>query len=156
MTQFVFANDAKSTLAVGISASDVSIQLAVGTGVLFPAPGAGQQFPLTLADVATGTVKEIVYCTSRTGDVLTVVRAREGTVANAYIAGSFVNLFITAGTAAAFSQNAVPPSGGNTAGRPTTGAVLWQYYFDSTLGIPIWCNQVTPTVTWVSAAGVAV
>jgi hypothetical protein len=155
VTQFIFTNDAKSTLAVGISASDTSIQLSLGTGALFPSPGAGQQFPLTLADVATGTVKEIVYCTSRTGDVLTVVRAQEGTIANAYIAGSFANLFITAGTAAAFSQGAVAPAGGNTASRPSLPK-LFQYYFDTTLGIPIWCNQITPTVTWVAASGASV
>lgn len=155
MTQFLFANDAKSTLAVGISATDVSIQLSVGTGALFPAPGAGQRFTLTLADLSTGTIKEIVYCTARAGDILTVVRAQEGTVANAYIAGSFANLFITAAVATAFAQGVItPPAGGTTAARPAP-PTLYQSYIDTTLGLPIFCTQVSPPI-WVSASGVAV
>lgn len=45
-------------------------------------------------------------------------------------------------------------SGGTTAGRP--GApVLFQPYFDTTLGEPIWCTSTSPVI-WVNAAGVAV
>lgn len=47
------------------------------------------------------------------------------------------------------------PQGGSTANRPIAPA-LYQYYFDTTLGIPIFCNQVSPTVAWCDATGVSV
>lgn len=47
------------------------------------------------------------------------------------------------------------PQGGTTANRPTSPA-LYQQYFDTTLGYPIWCNQITPSVTWCDATGAAV
>lgn len=47
------------------------------------------------------------------------------------------------------------PKGGTTAQRPTA-PVLYQQYFDTTLGLPIWCDQVTPSVTWVDATGATV
>lgn len=45
-------------------------------------------------------------------------------------------------------------AGGPTSHRPT-GPTLFQYYFDTTIGMPIFCSQTAPTV-WVNAAGVAV
>ncbi len=156
MTQFLFANDAKSTLAAGIGPTDTTITLASGSGSLFPNPTTGQQFAVTLIDLSTGQVKEIVYCTARTGDVLTVARGQEGTPENAYIAGSFACMFITAGVAAAFAQGSIsPPTGGPTASRPTLPA-LYSSYFDTSLGLPITCSQTAPTVVWVTASGVAV
>ena len=53
------------------------------------------------------------------------------------------------------SYTATQPQGGTTAQRPASPA-LWQIYFDTTIGLPIWCNQITPTVTWQDAAGNAV
>ena len=47
------------------------------------------------------------------------------------------------------------PLGGTTAARPASPA-LYINYFDTTLGQPIWAKQITPTVIWVNAAGVAV
>lgn len=155
MTQFVFANNAKSTLAAPVAPGDTTITLFTGQGALFPSPGAGQQFAISLLDQATATQREIMYCTSRTGDVLTVVRAREGTAAGTWVIGDFANGFITAGIAAAFGQGVIiPPSGGTTGARPTP-PTLYQGYFDTTLGLPITCTQVSPPI-WVTASGVAV
>lgn len=177
MTTFVFANNAGSTLAAPISSGATSITLAAGTGDLFPAPGAGEQFTLSLTDVATGQVNEIVYCTARSSDTLTVVRAQEGTAAAAWTTGDFANHFVTAGTADAFAQgtqgtmaaqnaNAVAITGGavrgvalgglhgNTASRPATPSAYDQY-FDTDIGQPIWCKSTGPNV-WVNAAGVSV
>ena len=47
------------------------------------------------------------------------------------------------------------PQGGTTALRPTN-PVLYQPYFDTTLGKPIWCKQISPSVTWVDATGASV
>lgn len=55
--------------------------------------------------------------------------------------------------AAAVNAN-LPPSGGNTASRPAT-PILYQYYFDTDLGLPIWCTQVSSPI-WVTASGVPV
>lgn len=101
---FVFANNAYSQLAVALAAGDTSLMVKAGTGDVFPNPGSGQQFAITLQDEATGTLTEIVYCTGRVADVLTIVRAQEGTTALAWAVGDYVQNFVTAGTAAAFNQ----------------------------------------------------
>lgn len=101
---FLFANDAQSTLAGPITAIATSLTLASGTGADFPSPGAGQQFALTLNDAATGLDTEIVYCTARSGDVLTVVRGQEGTSALDWLAGDLAANLNTAGTMAAMVQ----------------------------------------------------
>ena len=106
---FLFANNAASTLAANITNTATSCQLATGTGTLFPNPVSGsQQFALTFTDAATGLINEIVYVTARTGDVLTIVRAQEGTAAVSWLAGDNADNLITAGSLAAFTQ---PPTG---------------------------------------------
>ena len=154
MTTYLFANLAKSTLAAPVAPGDTTVSLFAGTGALFPSPGAGQGFTLSLLDQATGTITEIMLCTSRTGDVLTVTRAQEGTAAGSWVIGDFANNFITAGTAAQFAQMGQLAQGGTTGARPVPPR-LYQAYMDTTLGIPITCTQVSPPI-WVSAAGVPV
>lgn len=105
MSVFLFANDASSTLAAPISNVATSLSLSAGTGALFPSPSSGQQFALTLNDAATGLLVEVVYCTARTGDVLTVSRAQEGTVAQSWLAGDLAASLITAGNLSAFQQS---------------------------------------------------
>ena len=156
MTIFVFTNNAKSVVAAPVAPGDTTVTLFAGTGVLFPAPAAGQAFPLSLLDQSTATVREIMYCTSRTGDVLTVVRAREGTSAGTWVIGDFVNGYNTAGVMASLAQSvAIAPQGGPTSSRPTS-PTLYQQYLDTTLGLPLTCSQVTPSVVWITASGVSV
>lgn len=45
------------------------------------------------------------------------------------------------------------PQGGATSARPVP-PVLYQTYFDTTLGVPVFCKQVSPPI-WVNAAGVS-
>jgi len=78
-------NNASSILAAGITAGATSLTVAVGEGARFPA----SNFHITIED-------EILKCTTRTGDVLTVTRAQEGTAAAAHAAGKAVRLNITA------------------------------------------------------------
>lgn len=78
----VFTNNASALLAATITAVDTTIQVATGYGALFPSPGATEFFYATLED-SSGNV-EVVKCTSRTGDNLTVVRAQDGTTAQAF------------------------------------------------------------------------
>lgn len=97
MSTFIFANDASSTLAGPISSTALSVTLASGTGALFPNPGAGQQFAMTFNDAATGLLTEIVYCSARSGDTITIARGQEGTTAQSWSAGDLAANLITAG-----------------------------------------------------------
>jgi hypothetical protein len=96
----LFSNNANTTLASPISSGATTIIVATGTGALFPNPGLGQYFTLTLNDQATGQVYEICYCTARTGDSLTVTRGQEGTTAVAWLLGDFAYNAWTAATSA--------------------------------------------------------
>jgi hypothetical protein len=51
-----------------------------------------------------------------------------------------------------FTQNTIIPPSGTTANRPATELLIGQYYFDTTLGIPIWYNGTN----WVNATGTTV
>lgn len=82
MADIVFANNASALLAASIDDTDLSIQVDAGFGLLFPSPSGGQYFLATLEDNA-GNI-EVVQCTSRTNDILTVVRAQEGTTAKSF------------------------------------------------------------------------
>lgn len=89
----LIANNARSALVGAIGALDTSITITSGTETLFPLPTGGDYFYVTLED-STKTVREIVKCTSRAANVLTIVRAQDGTMANIFAAGSTVELRI--------------------------------------------------------------
>tara|TARA_R110000772_G_scaffold3256_3_gene11762 strand:+ start:4026 stop:5651 length:1626 start_codon:yes stop_codon:yes gene_type:complete len=89
-----WANNASSTLASSISNSATSITVASSGGSLFPTLSGSDYFYATLVDSAN-TI-EIVKVTARSGDVMTVVRAQEGTSASAYIGGDKFELRPTA------------------------------------------------------------
>lgn len=95
-TEYLFSNNATTTLAQSVSATATVLNVAEGTGNLFPSPSSGQAFAVTLVDAATGLTNEICYCTSRSGDQLTVIRGREGTNAIAWSAGDTCANYITA------------------------------------------------------------
>ena len=113
-TTFLFKNNAISTLSGPISAVATTINVASGSGVLFPAPGTAQYFALTLVSASNPTLFEIVYCTGVSGDAMTVVRAREGTVALAFSAGDIADHRLTA---AALTSFAVASGIGTIVGR---------------------------------------
>ncbi|WES88766.1 glycine-rich domain-containing protein [Dickeya fangzhongdai] len=98
------ANNAQTVLAAGISSTATSLTVNTGTGSLFPSPSAGSSFfKLTLIDAATGLLTEIVHVTARSGDVMTIVRAQEGTSARAWSANDIAANMLTAGTIAMFA-----------------------------------------------------
>lgn len=98
MATELFSNNAISTLGSAVGLTDTTITLATGTGTLFPVITTGQFFSVTLfaAGSTTESPNEIVYCTARTGDTLTVVRAQENTAAHAWNVGDTVGNFPTA------------------------------------------------------------
>ena len=112
------ANNAFATLAAGITNSATSITVASGQGARFPTLGAGDYFYATL--INTSNQLEIVKCTARSGDVLTVVRAQEGTTARAYDVGDRIEIRITAAT---FEEATAIADGEVTEAKIATGAV---------------------------------
>lgn len=100
----LFANQAQTTLALPVGATDTTITVAGGTGSYFPAPGANQGIFLTIVSTQSQLINEIVLCTNITGDVLTVLRGQDGTIARAWDRGSYVVNLMTAGTGNAFVQ----------------------------------------------------
>ena len=93
----LFENNAQSRLASEINSSQTTISVRSGEGANFPSPVTGEIFKVTVYDLTLG-VREIMHCTARSGDNLTVERAQEGTTALAFDADSPVVNAITAGT----------------------------------------------------------
>src|SRR6185295_1328184 len=87
--------DASSTLGAAAAANDTSITLAAGTGNNFPSPVAPGRVLLTLSNSA-GTAIEVVECTQRAGDTLTVTRGALGSAKQAFGSGDRVTLRLTA------------------------------------------------------------
>lgn len=97
MATQLYSNNAGSTIAVAISSAATSVTVAAGRGFLFPSPTGGDYFMLTLTQGNLAeTSWEIVKCTARSVDVLTVVRAQESTTAAAWGVGDKAELRITA------------------------------------------------------------
>lgn len=116
--QYLFTNNAVSTLATGASLVATTLTVQTGHGARFPAPGAGQGF---VATIQNGAAYEIVLCTSRAGDVLTVQRAQDGTAAQTWASGSSVDLRVPKMVLDNFAQKDITiPSAGGT----MTGALL--------------------------------
>jgi len=105
----LWSNNASSTVSGSITATSTSVQVASGQGALFPNPNPGDYFCVTFYDQATKTLNEICHCTARVGDILTIVRAQEGTPAQAWAAGDIIANLVTAGTLAAFVQAGTGP-----------------------------------------------
>ncbi|MCW2317270.1 hypothetical protein M2322_002829 [Rhodoblastus acidophilus] len=82
------------------------MQLAAGTGALFPNPSAGQYFKITFISAnPASTANEICNVTAVSGDILTIVRGQEGTAAQAWNAGDVCSHQLTAGSLGAFLQS---------------------------------------------------
>lgn len=122
----LFSNTASATLASSISTSSTSITVSTGLGALFPTVVAGTYFYATLTDSSNNL--EIVKVTARAADILTVVRAQEGTAARAYAAADKIELRITAAALGNFVQldgaqtitGVKTFSGANAYGTPTS------------------------------------
>lgn len=114
MSIILFKDNASTTLASGIASTDTSITVATGTGVLFPAPSAGQIAYATLED--TGGNIEVVTITSKTTDTFVVTRGTDGTTPQAFASGTRFEMRVTMGMLQAFLQK----NGGDTLSGTTT------------------------------------
>jgi hypothetical protein len=84
----ILRNNAFSTLATAITASDTAIVVADGSK--FPALSAGEYFYATLVSSAGTT--EIVRVTARASNSLTAVRAQDGSSAASFQIGALVEM----------------------------------------------------------------
>lgn len=113
----LYANNATSKLTANISNTDTSITVTSGEGSKFPAPTGGNTFMVTVTD-STGAY-EIMSCTARTADALTVIRAQEGTTARAFSSGAYIGNHFTAGSIASFNTYAMATTAEAHAGTAT-------------------------------------
>ncbi|MBJ6722438.1 hypothetical protein I2750_19755 [Bacillus sp. PR5] len=105
----VLTNNATSLLAAAIEAADTTISVQTADAGKFPNPVAGDWFPLTIVDNAGNM--EILKATARSGAIITIERAQEGTTAKAFGAGSRVDLRLTWEALEALDGWAVQPIG---------------------------------------------
>lgn len=101
----LFADGARGPLLTAIGPADLTLSLGAGSEALFPTPGADDFFWLTLehgpAEEPLG--REIVRCSARAGNVLTISRGEQGTAALSFPATSTrVELRLTAATMESF------------------------------------------------------
>lgn len=89
----ILKNNAVSVIPAEISAVDTSLTLVTGTGSVFPALDVDDYFYATISSITNAY--EIVKVTARTGDVLTVVRAQEGTTAISFPENSRIQIRVT-------------------------------------------------------------
>lgn len=87
-------NNASTTVPLAVSSIATSLTVLSGTGARFPTLGAGDFFYATIQDV--NNQFEIVKVTARADDVMTIVRAQEGTLAIPFPANSRFELRVTA------------------------------------------------------------
>lgn len=104
----LFTNNASTATTTSVSTSATSVTVTSGTGALFPTLTGGNWFVATLETLVSGLVtsQEIVKVTARSGDTFTIVRAQEGTAAQAFAIGATITLLPTAGGLSQFEQPA--------------------------------------------------
>lgn len=123
----IFTNNATSRLGIDVPAASITITLEAGTGARFPTPAAAQFFPVVVSDQRTGQY-EIMYCTQRVNDILTVTRAQEGTSAQDFLLGASVWSTATAAVFQTYfgyswSKDEADTRFVNTTGDTMTGAL---------------------------------
>lgn len=92
----VASNNVKSQITGAISTSATTLTVTSGQGALFPnvSSSGTDYFYATLID-ALGN-NEIIKCTNRSTDTLTVVRAQDGTTARSFSAGDRIEMRVVA------------------------------------------------------------
>ncbi len=93
--------------------SGTSLVLQTGDGALFPQPSTDGAFNLTIWPIGTAPLTsnaEIVRCTARTTDTLTIVRTQEGTSARTVVVGDQIALTITAKLLTDIETSSTDPS----------------------------------------------
>ena len=91
MTEYLFANNAETTLLTDIGSGDSSFASANGGGALFPSPATGQGFYVLVVE---GSKSEWMLVTVRSGDTFSGIT--RGSSPQSFSAGAKVRLAINA------------------------------------------------------------
>jgi hypothetical protein len=110
----LFSDRAGSTLAGSINNTQTTMNLTAGGGALFPNPSSPNFFAATFIDAATGLLEEIVWCTARSTDTLTIIRGQEGSTAQSWNAGDLFQKLVTSGDMESFLQSNQLVAGAST------------------------------------------
>lgn len=94
MTTYKYTNFAVSTLQAPIAVGDTSCVVATADASKFPSLSAGEAFRAVI--YTDSQVPEIVECSSRVDNTLTIVRAKESTAAQEWPAGAKIAVTVTA------------------------------------------------------------
>lgn len=92
-----FTNNATTLTTTALTTSSLSVSVTGGAGGLFPSLGVSDYFYATLYASTTNSY-EIVKATAVSGDTFTIIRAQQGTIAQAWNIGSLFELRLTAGS----------------------------------------------------------
>lgn len=131
----LFKNNVSGVLSAPISDSSTVLSLVAGQGARFPLPTGGDYFLATLIGLDSNGAEnawEIVKVTTRATDGLTIARAQEGTAAQAWNAGSRLEMRITSGTLSAIAASAKSGVLYTNAAASLSAGI--QYLVDSTGG----------------------
>ena len=113
--KLLFTNNVVQSLTIAVAAND--IYLTVDNGAVFPTPAVTiEGFYATLQNPGGGAV-EIVLCTARNGNVLTVQRGADSTAARPWIVGDTISMRATSANFRDFYDANYPITGGNLQGR---------------------------------------
>lgn len=125
MPQYQYANKNVLKLGAALTAGATTLTLQTGTGSSWPAisPTNNTAIQATLMDAATGTITEIVTVTQHVTntDTLTIVRAQEGTTAQAFAVGDYVVVMMTKTVWDNFKQFIVPEKEATATFAASTG-----------------------------------
>lgn len=131
-------NFASSTLNSSVTTGDTTISLTPGSAVNFPVAATGVSYFWATLRTGDFSKKEVVKVTNVSGDVFTITRAQQGTLANTFSASDIVEHNITA--------DEVPNQDLSTTSNPTFNSLILD---DTPAGIP-----TTPAAgtTWVDSS----
>lgn len=117
----LFSNNASTTIAGAVTSGAVTINVSAGDGAKFPSPSGGDYFRLFALNKSTGNW-ELMICTARAIDALTVTRGSESTTAIAFNDGDPVELRPTAATLASYLMSGEPIDGTEIGGTTPAAA----------------------------------
>jgi hypothetical protein len=138
-----------TTLTASLGSGATSVTLANGNGALFPALSGGQYFYGVITNSLTApTLREIVRCTARAGDICTIVRAQDNTSAYTWPAGSYFSLrLVNASIQDIINNGGVSPSGTPLAGQAAEWTSASAIQGVAVTGSGNYVKSTSPTLT---------
>lgn len=146
MTEYLFTNNAETTLSADIGGGDTTLTVATGDGSLFPATTAldGTGFYILVEE---GSSSEWMLVDDRSGDVFSGITRG---ASNSFNAGATIKLSLNAEILANFIQKGVYRSNAGSPDGVLAASYTGEEVLDSTNSI--WYKHITGT-TWKAMSG---